>query len=101
MYTEHNIEPGKKTTEKAQRSIAALFKPADIDKSTKKPLQRKYDFARVLAIVCALDFESFNITQRKGFQFLCQYLKVAELPTSQTVGNTALIDVYNFFLNQV
>lgn len=61
------------------------------------------DTARKLAIVCALDFEPFNISKRRGFRAFCEWNRIdpAILPNPRSISETGLSDVYEYSKKEV
>lgn len=87
-----------------QRTIGQMFgkmaKPINL---IQKPADKKYVLARQLAIVCALDFEPFSLSHRRGFQQFCEWnnINLETLPDPRSIAETGLSDVYEFALGQI
>lgn len=47
--------------------------------------------------MCALDFEPFLLTEKKGFNIFCENHQIGPLPSAKNVSDTALTDLYVFF----
>lgn len=93
LISSHNIFNFDKN-ERCHKTITDMFKPkrSNIPQTSQqsKKNQDKFRLVRELVIVCALDFEAFNISNRKGFQLFAKWHGIEELPSSTSILN----DVY-------
>lgn len=81
-----------KKKEKAQRTIIQMLAPDQNDNpstssstssSNNRDRDKKIVLCRQSVILCALDFESFNISDRRGFRLFCEWngIDPRNLPT--------------------
>lgn len=93
----------EKEYSKSQQTIAQMFSKGSgsgqIQKSnSQNGREKKYVLCRQLVVLCALDFEAFNISERKGFRQFCEWNGINPLnfPTPTNIADTGLNDVYCF-----
>lgn len=100
----HNIKEETKNMDKKQRTLSDMFgqKVEGVKKATTVK-DKKYILTRQLAIVCALDFEAFNISKRRGFKLFCEWNHIdpKSLPDPRSISETGLSDVYEYSVKEV
>lgn len=60
-----------------------------------QPASTQYEFNRDLAIMMCRDLMPFSAVEKPGFTTFCTKNTSFELPSADTIGTTALIDVYS------
>ena len=72
-------------------------------KNCSKDREEKFKKTREIAIMCALDFTPFSISQKPGFKLFCELnnININNLPTSRNVAETGLCDIYAFCLKEI
>jgi hypothetical protein len=65
------------------------------------PAMSEYEFNRDLALYMCCDLVPFHAVEKQGFKNFCTKNMPFELPTADTVGKTALVDVYSVVRQKV
>lgn len=106
LKEDHDIDwQDKEKTVKTNRTLTEMFFTRQTSSNAPKSNQKtkKIALSRQIALMCALDFEAFNITNRAGFRQFCEFQKnsVSDLPSDRNIAENGLDDVYKMILSKI
>lgn len=65
------------------------------------PASNQYEFNRDIALYMCRDLVPFNAVEKQGFRDFCEKNTSFDLPSADTAGKTALVDVYSVIKQKV